>query len=128
MNNPIIHAEVLGKDAGALQRFYGEAFGWEFDSPSLHSFGEMNYRIAFPSGEGIPAGVGGNLPADVRPGILFYVCVDSLDETLRDVRRLGGKVVRPPRRASEEGVRTALIEDLEGNSVGLVERASIRRR
>jgi len=29
MPSPVTHFEVLGANAEALQRFYGEAFGWQ---------------------------------------------------------------------------------------------------
>jgi hypothetical protein len=29
MGNPVTHFEVVGQDAGALARFYGELFGWQ---------------------------------------------------------------------------------------------------
>lgn len=127
MKSPVIHVEVLGADGRALQQFYGETFGWDFAAPSAHAFGQMNYRIAFPKdGEGVAAGVGGDMPADVRPGVTFYVCVDDLDDTLAKVNALGGKVLRPPAQADENSLRVALIEDPDGNAIGLVDRASLK--
>ncbi len=29
MSNPIVHAEIVGKNAKKLQDFYGKVFGWE---------------------------------------------------------------------------------------------------
>jgi len=31
MPNPVVHFEVLGKDAEALQAFYGKVFDWELN-------------------------------------------------------------------------------------------------
>ena len=31
MPNPVVHFEVLGKDAEALQAFYGTVFDWKLD-------------------------------------------------------------------------------------------------
>lgn len=126
MNNPVIHVEVLGNDAGALQRFYSDAFGWQFNAPSAHAFGDMDYRIAFPSaGDGVPAGVGGNAADGVPRGVFFYICVDDLEGAIRAVQNLGGKILKPGSQAPGGGVRVALIEDPEGNAIGLVDRASL---
>jgi len=54
MPNPVTHFEVLGKDAGALQRFYGEAFGWE-----MQDVMQGSYYMAHPGTENaINGGVG----------------------------------------------------------------------
>ena len=31
MSNPVVHFEVVGKDAKALQNFYSDAFGWRME-------------------------------------------------------------------------------------------------
>jgi predicted enzyme related to lactoylglutathione lyase len=42
MANPVIHFEVLGKDAAALQRFYGEAFGY---GPTIALFADPEGHV-----------------------------------------------------------------------------------
>ena len=32
MGHPVVHFEVIGKDAAALATFYSELFGWEIDT------------------------------------------------------------------------------------------------
>jgi hypothetical protein len=39
MANPVIHFEVLGRGAQALQRFYGHAFGWR--TQDVRTIGEL---------------------------------------------------------------------------------------
>lgn len=29
MGQPVVHFEIIGKDGDALQRYYGELFGWK---------------------------------------------------------------------------------------------------
>ena len=51
MGNPVVHFEVVGKDAATLTKFYGEAFGWQLDDVMQGA-----YYMANPGGEGgIPA-------------------------------------------------------------------------
>jgi ketosteroid isomerase-like protein/predicted enzyme related to lactoylglutathione lyase len=127
MKNPIIHVEVIGGNASALQEFYRDAFSWRFDPPSPHALGDMQYRIAFPddASPGVPIGVGGDVRDGLPSYVTFFVCVADLEESVRDVVRLGGKVMRSPEQAPVGGVRVALIEDPQGHLVGLVDEKSL---
>jgi predicted enzyme related to lactoylglutathione lyase len=53
MGNPVKHFEVVGKDAGLLQQFYAEAFGWEMKQ-QIHGYAMAHTG----SEEGIAGGVG----------------------------------------------------------------------
>src|SRR6266516_3541790 len=66
MGQPVVHFEVIWKDPAGLQGYYGEMFGWEFDtsSPVSDAVSEpTNYgfveRNTTSDGTGIPGGVGG---------------------------------------------------------------------
>src|SRR5215213_2450570 len=60
MSNPIVHVEVLGEDAQALQSFYRDAFEWQM-RPS-----GPEYAMAHPGVEGgIDGGVGAS-PEEAR--------------------------------------------------------------
>jgi hypothetical protein len=32
MGQPVVHFEIIGKDPARLRGYYGELFGWEFDT------------------------------------------------------------------------------------------------
>ncbi len=34
MGQPVVHFEIIGTDPEKLRRYYGELFGWEFETPS----------------------------------------------------------------------------------------------
>ena len=34
MARPVVHFEVIGKDPDRLRQYYGDLFGWTFDTPS----------------------------------------------------------------------------------------------
>lgn len=113
--NPVVHFEILGRDATALRAFYGEAFGWPLgqagDDPLQYSM------IHMKDGGGIDGGIG---QAPQGPGhSTFYVGVDNLEEALATVERLGGRTVQPPVQIPG-GVAFALFTDPEGHVVGLV--------
>jgi predicted enzyme related to lactoylglutathione lyase len=110
--NPVTHFEVLGSDAAALQRFYGEAFGWE-----MQDVMEGAYYMAHP-GSGIDGGVGA---AQGGGGghVTFYVEVDDPATALEKISSLGGKTVQEPMDIPN-GPTIALFADPEGHLIGLV--------
>jgi predicted enzyme related to lactoylglutathione lyase len=119
MGNPVVHFEVLGKDARALQQFYKEAFDWEI-GPQLLPPGGPQYAMAFPKAElGINGGIGSGRNGD--PGhVTFYVEVPDIEAALRKVQTLGGKTLMPAQPVPN-GPTIALFTDPEGHLVGLVQ-------
>lgn len=114
MAHPVMWFEVLGKDGGALQRFYGDLFGWRFsvDNP-------LNYGIA-DTGDtrGVPGGVGQVFPG-TRSWTTFYVETPDVTASLQQAERLGGKVVL--QKTAMPDVTLGFFEDPEGHVIGLVE-------
>jgi uncharacterized protein len=80
MGQPVVHLEIIGKDPARLRSYFGELFGWGFDtrSPVAEAVSEPgNYgfldAITTSEGTGIPGGVGGGPRYDSH--VLFYVGV-----------------------------------------------------
>jgi hypothetical protein len=65
MANPVVHFEIIGKDAPKLREYYRALFDWEADTnsdvaPEVSASG--NYGFIDKSAEddvGIPGGIGG---------------------------------------------------------------------
>jgi predicted enzyme related to lactoylglutathione lyase len=113
MANPVVHFEVLGKDAGAMAKFYGEAFGWQ-----LRDVMEGSYYMVDTSGEGgIPGGVG--VSPDGSSTVTFYVQVDDPAAALEQIKSLGGSTVSEPMDVPG-GPTIAHFADPEGHVIGLV--------
>ncbi len=113
MPNPVVHFEVLGKDAAALSSFYGDAFGWNMQAVM------PMYSMAHPGADhGIEGGVG-SVPEGQRGHVTFYVEVDDLNAALDKVKSLRGSTVQEPMDIPE-GPSIALFADPEGHVVGLV--------
>jgi len=111
--NPVVHFEVLGRDAGALRSFYTQAFGWSLRPVD----GPMDYSMVHFEGGGIDGGIG---KAPQGPGhVTFYVGVGDLNAALEQVAGLGGRTVQPPTQLPGGG-SFALFADPEGHVVGLV--------
>lgn len=115
VRNPVVHFEILGRDAAALKKFYSEAFGWQMGPTGE---GPLEYSMVAPKAEGgIDGGIG---KAPEGPGhVTFYIGVDDLQASLEEVGRLGGRTVQPPV-GIPGGGSFALFADPEGHVVGLV--------
>jgi uncharacterized protein len=120
---PVVHFEIIGNDPAKLRGYYGELFGWEFDTSGsvAEEISEPgNYGFADPGrvdGTGIPGGVGGG--AGYQGRTVFYVGVPDVEAALRDAEKLGGTATMGPSRAPGKDLVVAHFTDPEGNLIGL---------
>jgi predicted enzyme related to lactoylglutathione lyase len=124
MGQPIVHFEIIGQDPQRLRTYYGDLFGWEFDTsaPAAEAVSQRgNYgfvnRDTTPDGAGIPGGVGGGSGYDSHA--IFYVGVPDVGAALQKAESLGGKRVMGPVKNLGTGVVVAHFRDPEGNLIGL---------
>ena len=117
MAHPVMWFEVLGKDGGRLQQFYGGLFDWTFDVIQ-----PINYGVA-KTGDprGISGGVGQTSPG-TQSWVTFYTETPDVTASLEKAVALGGKVVMP--RTVLPDVILGIFEDPEGHVLGLVEAQS----
>jgi len=123
MGRPVVHFEIIGADPERLRDYYGELFGWQYDTsgqvskevsePSNYGFIDRNTT---PEGTGIPGGVGGG--GAYRPQTVFYVGVANVEEALQRAERLGGTRVLGPDKAPT-GIVVGQFTDPEGNLIGV---------
>jgi len=124
MGNPVVHFEIIGPDPDALRRYYGELFGWSFDTPSpvaKEVSAEDQYGFLTPtetSGRaGIPGGVGGGKGYASRAS--FYVGVPDVEAALENGERLGGKRVMGPAKNPNGKIVVGHLTDPAGNLIGV---------
>ena len=89
MHHTPVHFEIPADDVEALAQFYRELFGWKIEKAP----GPMEYWMISTAPEG--QGVGGGMmkrQMPQQPPIIFY-SVESVDDYLKKVLALGGKVV-----------------------------------
>jgi uncharacterized protein len=118
MGNPVVHFEVIAKDADRAQSYYSDLFGWEIDANNPVGYGlvarEGNTN---PDGIGIGGGIGAG-PEGYPGHVTFYVEVPDVEEALAKAESLGGTRMMGPEKPME-GVEIGLFRDPEGNVVGL---------
>ena len=119
MGNPVVHFEVVGKDAQALESFYRDAFDWQAEEAMTNPY----YAMVLPSGEGgINGGIGAAMGGSAGH-VTFYVAVPDLETALSKIEGLGGSTVMGPMDVPE-GPSIAMFADPEGHFVGLIKAES----
>jgi uncharacterized protein len=124
MGQPIVHFEIIGRDPHKLRSYYGDLFGWIFDTsaPVAEPISERgNYgfvnRDTTDDGVGIPGGVGGG--PSYHSHAIFYVGVPNVGIALQKAERLGGTRVMGPVKNPGKDLKVAHFTDPEGNLIGL---------
>ena len=120
MGRQVVHFEIIGKGPAVLRRYYGELFGWTFEtgdasSDEVSETGNYGFVDGATTG-GINGGIGGGHAHTAK--VLFYVGVPDVEAALQDAERLGGT-----REFGPEGTPGQLVvgrfTDPEGNLIGV---------
>jgi predicted enzyme related to lactoylglutathione lyase len=124
MGQPVVHFEIIGTEPGKLRSYYGDLFGWEFDTsggvaeavsqPGNYGFVDGNRT---DDGVGIPGGIGGG------PGyaeqVIFYVGVPEVEAALQKAVSLGGARRMGPERAPGSELAVGHFTDPGGHLIGV---------
>jgi predicted enzyme related to lactoylglutathione lyase len=110
-NGKICYVEIPTTDVERSAAFYQAVFGWE---PRVRGDGSTAFDDSV--GEVSGAWVTGRPPSPT-PGLLIYVMVDSVAETVAKVKASGGEIVQEIGADAPE--ITARFRDPGGNVVGL---------
>jgi predicted enzyme related to lactoylglutathione lyase len=110
-NGKICYLEIPAEDINRSADFYKAVFNWP-----LRDKGTEN--VAFDDGVGVVSGMWtlGRKPS-TEPGLLIYVMMDSVADTVGEVIANGGKIVQPIGMDAPE--ITARFSDPTGNILGL---------
>lgn len=110
-NGKICYIEMPATDIARSAVFYQTVFGW-----NIRKRGDGS--TAFDDGVGEVSGtwVVGR-PPSTTPGLLFYIMVDSVADTVKAVVAQGGEIVQPIGADAPE--ITARFRDPGGNVIGL---------
>jgi len=113
MGTPVVHFEIIGKDADILNDFYSGIFGWEIDANN-----PMKYGIVESQGRGISGGISAS-DNEAQRHVTFYIQVDDIQKYLDDIESKGGEMVVPVTEIPNM-VTFAMFNDPEGNLIGLI--------
>jgi uncharacterized protein len=119
MGQPVVHFEIIGKDAEKLRSYYSDLFGWKIDSDNPMNYGIVQ-RDGNVSDDGV--GIGGGVAAapEGYPGhVTFYIGVPDVEAALAKAESLGGTRVMGPDKVMEQ-IEIGLFNDPEGHLIGVV--------
>lgn len=111
MNGKICYVELPTDDVSRSAAFYEAVFGWK-----IRRRGDGATAFDDTTGEVSGAFVT-DREAAVRPGLLLYVMVDSVEAAVEAVSAGGGEIVQPIGADAPE--LTARFRDPGGNVIGL---------
>src|SRR5262245_59192542 len=110
----ITHIDIPVSDMAAAQQFYSTLFGWQIaEVPGYEGYPMWQAPNKISGGGLAPRDEGFTQPRS-------YVEVDSIDETTAKAQAAGGKVTMAKQEISPTSW-WAVIEDLDGNAIGLYE-------
>ena len=114
-DNGITYLQIPAPDPRSSGEFYRAVFGWELR-------GDPDGHLSFNDGTGHVIGAFiRDLPVAGAAGLLPYVFVPSVEDTLAKVTANGGTVVKEPYWEPPDArhLRVATFEDVAGNVLGL---------
>jgi len=107
----VTYLELPATDVRRAAAFYRDVFGWTINGPDSD-------RPSFDDASGLLGGawISGHLAA-AEPGLLPYIYVSDIEQTVALILTLGGTILTEP---YPEGLLTvATFRDLAGNVIGL---------
>ena len=114
----VVHFEIYTDDPEAVRPFYQDIFGWKIEKFQ----GPVEYWLV-TTGDDKEPGINGGLtrPREGQsPGTLNTIGVSSLDRTIKDIERRGGKICVPKMSIPKIGW-LAYAQDPAGNVFGIIE-------
>lgn len=108
----ICYIQIPAIDVDRSVAFYEAVFGW-----NIRRRGDGEVAFADTVGEVSGTWVTGRPPSS-EPGLLLYVLVESVEQTLEQIVRLGGEIVTPLT-PQGEGEAYATFRDPAGNVLGV---------
>ncbi len=119
MGQPVVHFEVIGKDAKKLQSYYSDLFGWEINADNPMNYGMVPREgNTAPDGMGIGGGIGAG-PDGYEGHVTFYVAVDDIETALVKAEQLGGTRMMGPETIMDM-IEIGQFKDPEGHVIGVV--------
>jgi len=123
MDQTIVHFMIPAGDVKKMKQFYAGLFGWKIERhPGPMEYWEIQTVPVDEEGMLLRPGVNGGMVKKESPEQkpMNYISVESIDESISKVKKLGGKIVSPKQEVPNVGwIATAV--DPEGNQIALLQ-------
>ena len=112
----IVHFDIPAEDINRAKNFYEKLFDWKIEKVP----GPMEYYNISTKDEKGNQSLGGGMGERGQPDqkITNFIGVDSIDEYIKKVEELGGKILMPKTTIPGFGYLATFL-DTEGNILGL---------
>jgi hypothetical protein len=127
MDHTVVHFEIPANDTEKLKKFYSGVFGWKIEKGSEDMSGPMEYWLLGtvpmdkqmrPLRPGVNGGLYKKTNKEMKP--VIYISVESADEFIGKIKKLGGKIIVPKQEVPQVGW-TAVAADPEGNQFAILQ-------
>ena len=123
MDRTLIHFVIPAADVEKLKHFYAGLFGWKIEKyPGPMEYWMIQTVPVDEKGMLLRPGVNGGMVKKEHPEQkpVNYISVDSIDESIEKVKKLGGEIISPKQEVPNVGwIATAV--DPEGNHIALLQ-------
>ena len=123
VDHTIVHFEIPADDVEKLRKFYSQLFGWKIEKmPGPVEYWGIQTVPVDEKGGPIRPGVNGGMMKKQNPEHkpVNYILVESVDEYVRKIESLDGKIVVPKMEVPGIGW-WALALDPEGNQFAILQ-------
>lgn len=123
MADKVTWFELPAFDVKRAGTFYKDVFGWEGSDMGGGSLAVVSAE----SDEELTPLKPGSINGDISPmseGFdrpLLVITVEDMDKKIEMVKQAGGLVVLAPKLVEEMGMKWAIVQDTEGNRVGVIQ-------
>ena len=123
VDHTIVHFEIPADDVEKLRKFYSQLFGWKIEKmPGPVEYWGIQTVPVDEKGVPIRPGVNGGMMKKQNPEHkpVNYILVESVDEYVKKIESLDGKIVVPKMEVPGIGW-WALALDPEGNQFAILQ-------
>lgn len=123
MDHTIVHFEIPADDVEKLRKFYSALFGWKIEKMpgTMEYFGIQTVPVndkGMPVRPGVNGGMMKKQNSEHKP--VNYVAVESVDEYVKKIEALGGRVIVPKMEVPGIGWWASAL-DPEGNQFAIIQ-------
>lgn len=123
MADKVTWFELPAFDVKRSGKFYREVFGWD----STNMGGGSLAMISAESDKQMTPLKPGSINGDISPisigfnAPLIVITVENMDDKIEMVKKAGGIVVLAPKNVEEMSMIWAIVQDTEGNKIGIIQ-------
>ena len=123
MDHTVVHFEIPADDVEKLRKFYSELFGWKIEKMPgpVEYWGIATVSVnekGMPERLGVNGGMMKRQNPEHKP--VNYIAVESVDEYVKKIEALGGRVIVPKMEVPGIGWWASAL-DPEGNQFAIMQ-------